>query len=589
MPDRDNRDQGVEQEQTVLPGGTLHSYDQRKHELAQVVREGLAAARDAKREGVERALQEVSAKLAGDRFNLVVVGQFSRGKSTLMNALLGKTYLPSGIVPVTSVITAVGYGVQERVVLRFVDSNLTHPVTIDKLTDYVTEQANPGNRKRIEVAEVQAPVEILRRGFFFVDTPGLGSVVQQNTATTLNFLPEADAIVFVTSCDAPLTNAELAYLRECKSQARRVFVIVNKMDLAASTAEREQILNFVESKVRQELDTPELRIFAVSARNALDAKTTRDTQGLERSGVADFEKELIQYLTVRKQDDFLLGMCDRVEALLRSDELAIGEGLEELVDQIRTEIVSGLSISEKIEEPRKRVRVRGVTGAAPVIGWTCEVCDEILDAVFNFLRTYQYKLSTSEGTQLEHAKTGGFCPLHTWQYANLASPQGVCNAYPQLLFRFSRELRELGEFGTEGYHSCVVVDPPLPPYEACRACQVASQAEERAIECLAKTTPGHDLPSKNFCLQHLHDLLLRLRDISVGCSLLLALSEKLARVGENMQRHALQFEGRRRDLMTDEELQAPRQGLTSWLGTTMHSTLLFAGCGTKCWGADTMP
>ncbi len=575
MPDRDNRDQGVEREGTVLPGDTLHSYDQRKHELAQVVREGLAAARDIKCEEIERALQEVSAKLAGDRFNLVVVGQFSRGKSTLMNAVLGKAYLPSGIVPVTSVITAVGYGVQERVVLRFVNSNLTHPIAIDKLTDYVTEQANPGNRKRIEVAEVQAPVEILRQGFFFVDTPGLGSAVQQNTATTLNFLPEADAIVFVTSCDAPLTNAELAYLRECQAQARRLFVVVNKIDLAASAREREQILNFVESKVREELDTPELRIFAVSARNALDAKMTGSTGALELSGVSAFEKELIHYLTVQKQDDFLLGMCDRLEALLRSDGLTIQEGLLQRVEQIRAEIASGSGISETTEEVLKRVWARRVTGAAPVLGWSCAVCDEILDAVFDFLRTYQYKLSTSEATQLEHAKTGGFCPFHTWQYAHLASPQGVCSAYPQLLFRFSHELRELGEFGSEGHASCDAVEPPLPPYETCPACQVASDAEERALRYFAEKTPGSDLPSKNFCLQHLHDLLLKLRDTKVGCRLLLRLSEKLARVGENMQRHALQFEGRRRDLMTDEELHAPRQGLTMLVGhpNAQHSSL----------------
>jgi len=172
MSDRGGRGQDAGRERSVSPEGALRSYDRRKHELAQIVREGLAAAREAKNDQLERALQEVSAKLAGDHFNLVVVGQFSRGKSTLMNAILGKSYLPSGIVPVTSVITAVSYGSRERVVLRQGNSILTLEIPIRELVNYVTEQANPGNRRGITIAEVQAPVEILRRGFFFCGHAG---------------------------------------------------------------------------------------------------------------------------------------------------------------------------------------------------------------------------------------------------------------------------------------------------------------------------------------------------------------------------------------------------------------------------------
>jgi len=166
----------------------LAGYERRKHELAQILREMHAGAYQTKHQALEREISELTRKLAEDRFYLTVVGQFSRGKSTLMNAVLGKDYLPSGIVPVTSAITAVSYGSRERVVLRVAGSNLTSEIRIQELADFVTERMNPGNRNRIEMAEVQVPVEILQRGFFFVDTPGLGSAVRENTATTLNFL-----------------------------------------------------------------------------------------------------------------------------------------------------------------------------------------------------------------------------------------------------------------------------------------------------------------------------------------------------------------------------------------------------------------
>ena len=578
MSDRDTSEQNIKRERSVSPESALHSYDRRKHELAQIVRESLAAARGAKNEQVECTLQELSAKLAGDHFNLVVVGQFSRGKSTLMNAILGKAYLPSGIVPVTSVITAVSYGSRECVVLRQGNSILTQEIPICELVNYVTEQANPGNRRGITIAEVQAPVEILRRGFFFVDTPGLGSTVSENTATTLNFLPEADAIVFVTSCDAPLTQAELTYLRECRAHVRSLFVVVNKIDLTAG-AEREEILTFVESKVREELNAPAQRVFAVSARNALDAKVKGEADHLAQSGLPAVEEELIHYLTARKQDDFLLGTCDRIESLLRSSGLSGTERVLEHVAEVRSAIIRESGLSGEIAEARGRAHRKEAPGTVPLLRWSCAICDEIINAVFEFLRIYQYNLSVSEETQLAHARAGGFCPFHTWQYAHLASPQGVSSAYPQVLFRFSRELRDLAEFGTEGHPSCDVVDPPIPPRGACQACRIASETEECALRNLAASPPAgtaaKSLASRNFCLEHLHDLLLEVRDTEVARVLLVRQSQNLARVGENLQRYALRFDGRRRDLTTDEELQAPYQALAMLVGhpNSQHSSM----------------
>jgi hypothetical protein len=130
-------------------GGGAHTalavYEARKHALAQILREVNAAAYRTKQESMERSVAELIRKLADDRFYLTVVGQFSRGKSTLMNAILGKDYLPSGIVPVTSAVTAVSYGSRERVILRSVGSNLTSEIWLHELADFITERTNPGN------------------------------------------------------------------------------------------------------------------------------------------------------------------------------------------------------------------------------------------------------------------------------------------------------------------------------------------------------------------------------------------------------------------------------------------------------------
>ncbi len=176
-----------------------------------------------------RRIRELQARLAEDRFNLVVVGRFSRGKSSLMNAVLGHAWLPTGLVPLTSVITTVTYGTKPEVILEYQDRGSKARIALAALPDNITQAGNPGNVKKIKVAEVHLPSEILRRGFFFcVDTPGLGSSIAENTRTTESFLPEADAFVLVTGYESPLSDDEARFLRSVSGSARRVFIVLNK-------------------------------------------------------------------------------------------------------------------------------------------------------------------------------------------------------------------------------------------------------------------------------------------------------------------------------------------------------------------------
>ena len=162
----------------------LKTYEQIKFELAELIRAGqfIASEREQdpnKRYDTERPWRALLTRLAEDRFTVVVAGRFSRGKSSLMNAVLGMDRLPTGIVPLTSVITYVRYGTSERVLLNYEGTRLRGEATLQELPEYVTEKGNPGNAKRIESAEIRLPAEILRRGLFFVDTPGLGSAISR--------------------------------------------------------------------------------------------------------------------------------------------------------------------------------------------------------------------------------------------------------------------------------------------------------------------------------------------------------------------------------------------------------------------------
>ena len=96
----------------------LHTYRDRRLELGDMIRTALHMARASGDEEAEKRARDLLARLAADRFQLAIVGQFSRGKTTLLNALLGGPYLPMGALPMTSVITRVRYGSRPRAMVR---------------------------------------------------------------------------------------------------------------------------------------------------------------------------------------------------------------------------------------------------------------------------------------------------------------------------------------------------------------------------------------------------------------------------------------------------------------------------------------
>lgn len=261
----------------------------------------------------ERA-HDLVARLAEDRFQLVVVGQFKRGKSSLMNAIIGRPLLPTGTIPVTSAVTSLRHGSSTRVLIRRAGRVIDEEVPIDALADFVTERGNPDNRKQVLSVEVEVPVPFLRRGLRFIDTPGIGSAHERNTATTLAFMPEADAAILVTGADAPLSQSELEFLDAVRQHVSKVFFVLNKIDQVA-LPEREEVVSYTSQVLAQRLGIDTIRIFPMSAAQALDAdRAERDAR--EGSGLPAFETALATFLDRERRTVFLVALLDRAIRLL---------------------------------------------------------------------------------------------------------------------------------------------------------------------------------------------------------------------------------------------------------------------------------
>jgi ethanolamine utilization protein EutP (predicted NTPase) len=293
----------------------LRTYRDRRLELGDMIRAALHVARGCRDQLAEKQARDLLARLATDRFQLAVVGQFSRGKTTLMNALLGGAYLPMGALPMTSVITTVRFGSRPRAIVHRRGSPLPVEVPLAEVADFITQASTRRAELQVLLVQVEIPAEILRLGFEFVDTPGVGSAIEMNTATTRQFLPEADAVIFVTGFDSPLTETEAGFLADATRHAGRLFLVLNKRDLV-SDRDAAQAAEFVRRRVREDLAIGESRLFALSALEALEAVVQGDRGRLSGSGLPQLRATLDEFLTTGKTRVILGNIADRAAGLV---------------------------------------------------------------------------------------------------------------------------------------------------------------------------------------------------------------------------------------------------------------------------------
>ncbi|CAK7346601.1 unnamed protein product [Dovyalis caffra] len=180
-------------------------------------------------------------------FLLAIVGEFNSGKSTVINALLGKRYLNEGVVPTTNEITF----------LRYSKSNSEEQQSCERHPDgqYICYLAAP-----------------ILKEMNIVDTPGTNVILQRQQRLTEEFVPRADLLLFVISADRPLTESEVAFLRYTQQWKKKVVFVLNKSDIYRNSSELEEAILFIKENTRKLLNTDDVILYPVSARSALEAK-----------------------------------------------------------------------------------------------------------------------------------------------------------------------------------------------------------------------------------------------------------------------------------------------------------------------------
>ena len=281
-----------------------------------------------------QAVTRLSGRLRDARFHLAVLGQFKRGKSTFLNALLGMAVLPTAVLPLTAIATFIAWAPAPLVRVTYQRSRAPedyHPTSTqgirETLNEFVTEQGNPANARGVARVDLFLPGAILRNGVVLVDTPCIGSTLQHNTDTALQVLSECDAALFIVSADPPITSAEIAYLAAIRSHVVRLFFVLNKIDYL-DPPERLQMKGFLQKSLCEGgITEPSPVIYQLSARQALAAAVGQDDAALEASGLRRIEREIVQFLSTEKTASLRASVarkaCDLADQALADLQLQI--------------------------------------------------------------------------------------------------------------------------------------------------------------------------------------------------------------------------------------------------------------------------
>ena len=265
-------------------------------------------------------------ELKRESFKVLVVGEFKRGKSTFINALLGEEVLPAFATPCTAVINEIKYSETKRAVLHFANPMpdalpegispdiLDHinahraeaeippiEIPVDRIEEFVVIP-DPGKDQAESVAqspfgnvEIFWPIDLCKNNVEIIDSPGLNEHGTRTKVTT-NYLSQADAVIFVLSCTAAASASELQainHIIDCGHN--EIFFACNRFD-EVRERERASVSDYCEKRLADKTTLEKDGIHFISALSALDGKIEHDDAKIAASGFPEMEKDLVTFL-----------------------------------------------------------------------------------------------------------------------------------------------------------------------------------------------------------------------------------------------------------------------------------------------------
>ncbi|MDM8555843.1 dynamin family protein [Desulfococcaceae bacterium HSG7] len=290
-----------------------------------------------------KQIQAIAKHLKNGSLTIALVGEFKRGKSTFVNALIGQEILPADVIPTTAVATRLIYRDTPGVTLRFHDG-YTREIELAQLTDFVTKRTQKTEAAAGKIAEaiVYYPAQFLKElQLTLIDTPGLGDDADM-TQVTLQELEQCDIAVMLIMADSPFAMTEEEFLTKhlLNSRLGQIVFVVNGIDRLNNATEIEKVVNLVQTRVEgavlkwannQEGKQADIylrkfgqpKVFALSAYQALQGKLKDDAELLKHSRFAEFEAVFTESINRERAGILLQAVTNTVLQQTGQFELAL--------------------------------------------------------------------------------------------------------------------------------------------------------------------------------------------------------------------------------------------------------------------------
>ena len=306
-------------------------FQRNRQELVNLISRTQTVFKKLKIESWDQSLAQLNNKVQSEHFKVMVLGEFKRGKSTVINAMLGEEVLPAYAIPCTAVINEIKWGEERRAILHFRDpipeplpkkipeQAMNHiqktggrdipPLDIpyEELESYVAIPDPEKKKQKESVAETPYekvelfwPLGLCKSGVEIIDSPGLNEDGARAKITN-EYIPKVDAVLFVISCIAPVSESEMKVIDRNLHGAghKDIFFIFNRFD-QIRPRERERTVSYGQNALGDETSFGTDGIFFISALDALEGRLDKDDSMVEGSGILRLEKSLRRFLTDKK-------------------------------------------------------------------------------------------------------------------------------------------------------------------------------------------------------------------------------------------------------------------------------------------------
>jgi GTP-binding protein EngB required for normal cell division len=247
-------------------------------------------------------IQSLTVLSADNALDVAVVGRFKAGKSSFLNHFLGHKLLPVGVVPVTTVVTTISFGPEEKATVHFL-SGETREISVVDVDSFVAESENPNNFKDVLSVSIELPELMSMQSLRFVDLPGLESALAHNTQAVVNWLPNVGLALVAISVDPPLSQQDIELLRSVRQYTPHVAILLTKIDLVSDN-ELQEVTNFIFDRLKRVFGCT-FDLYPYSVRPGFESHKNR------------IERELIGQTLARFEERHTTLLWHKVETVLR--------------------------------------------------------------------------------------------------------------------------------------------------------------------------------------------------------------------------------------------------------------------------------